>query len=73
MQQQQSSLADQNIQTPPGAKDELLSSPDANMIDPNKVVRQKIVTSLVPTKPSVLNAEGPYCELKDESVSFNLI
>jgi len=73
LQQHQLSLADQNIQTPPGAKDELLSSPDANMIDPNKVVRQKIVSSLVPTEPSVLNAEGPYCELKDESVSFNLI
>lgn len=69
LQQQQSSPDDQNENghTPPGAK------ADANMIDANKVVRQEKVISLVSTDPSALYAEGPYCELKDESVSVNLI
>jgi hypothetical protein len=49
-----------------------LQAPDASMMNNDAVVGPQIMPPLVSTDPLVIapvNAEGPYCELKDESVS----
>lgn len=45
-----------------------LQASDASMMNNDAVVGPQIMKPLVSTDPLV-NAEGPYCELKDESVS----